>query len=314
MMALRLTDCSESPARIEDNVPQPRPRRGELLIRVCAAGVTSRELLWYPTTHYPTGEPRRRAIPSHEFSGVIAAVGDGVADVEAGQEVYGMIDWFADGAMAEFCVAEPASVAPKPVQLTHAEAASVPISALTAWQGLFDRAGLRAGERVLVHGGAGAVGLFAIQLARLHGAHVTATASAHNHAFLSALGAQRIIDYHAARFEKEVGEIDVVFDTVGGETLERSWAVLKSDGRLVTIAAASESASEERAKRAFFIVEPNRAQLIRLGDLLGTGQLRSFISDVLPLSRAAEAYSENAASKRRLGKLVVVMAPMQGGG
>jgi NADPH:quinone reductase-like Zn-dependent oxidoreductase len=175
MKIMRLSDGAAS-GLVEDDVAKPKPGRGEMLVRVYAAGVTSKELLWYPTTHDKSGELRSRAVPGHEFSGVIEAAGEDAEGFSAGQEVYGMNDWFSDGATAEYCVTRPASVAPKPAQLTHVEAASVPIGALTAWQGLFDRAKLQAGERVLVHGGAGAVGLFAIQLARLHGAHVTATA------------------------------------------------------------------------------------------------------------------------------------------
>jgi NADPH:quinone reductase-like Zn-dependent oxidoreductase len=143
-------------------------------------------------------------VPGHEFSGAIAAVGDDTTGFAIGQDVFGMNDWFSDGAMAEYCIGQP-SVAKKPRRLTHVEAASVPIAALTAWQGLLDRARLRAGERVLVHGGAGAVGVFAIQLARFHGAHVTATASSRNLAFVSQLGAERVIDYQAARLKRASG-------------------------------------------------------------------------------------------------------------
>src|SRR4030095_12701778 len=129
------------------------------------AGVIATELRWYPTTHTKTGGDRSSAIPGHEFSGVVAALGAGTGDWAVGDEIYGMNDWFAEGATAQFCLARPASVARKPERLSHAEAASVPISALTAWQGLLERARLRAGERVLIHGGAGSVGLFAVQLA-----------------------------------------------------------------------------------------------------------------------------------------------------
>ena len=268
MKTMRLSDSKQAPVLVEEDVPQPHPRRGELLIRVYAAGVTPTELLWYPTTHGKDGEKRSRAVPGHEFSGVIAAAGEDAAGFDLGQEVYGMNDWFSDGAMAEYCITQPASVAQKPPRLTHIEAASVPIGALTAWQGLFDRARLQAGERVLVHGGAGAVGIFAIQLARFYGAHVTATASARNLEFVSQLGAEQVIDYQAARFEENVREMDVVFDTVGGETLRRSWGVLKPGGRMITIAADSETTTDDRVKRAFFIVEPNHEQLTRIGDLL----------------------------------------------
>src|SRR5262249_17040013 len=143
----------------------------------------------YPTTHSNNGERRSRTVPGHGFSGVIVAMGEETVGFANGQEVYGMNDWFSDGALAEYCITQPTSVAPKPPRLTHVEAAAVPIGALTAWQALFDRARLQAEEHVLVHGGAGAVGVFAIQVARLRVAQVTATASPCNLAFVSQLGA-----------------------------------------------------------------------------------------------------------------------------
>jgi NADPH:quinone reductase-like Zn-dependent oxidoreductase len=162
----------------------------------------------------------------------------------------------------------------KPAKLSHPEAASIPIGALTAWQGLFDHAQLQSGERVLVHGGAGAVGVFAIQLAKLHGAHMTATASARNLDFVTSLGAGEVIDYEIARFEDSVKEVDVVFDTVGGDTLERSWGVLKPGGRLVTVVSTAADSTEARVKEAFFIVEPNQKQLSIIGELLEAGRIR----------------------------------------
>jgi NADPH:quinone reductase-like Zn-dependent oxidoreductase len=307
MKTMRLSDSAQPPVLVEETVPQPQPRRGELLVRVYAAGVTPTELLWYPTTHNKDGEKRSRAIPGHEFSGVIAAVGEETVGFALGQEVYGMNDWFADGAMAEYCLTQPTSVAPKPPRLTHVEAAAVPIGALTAWQGLFDRARLQAGERVLVHGGAGAVGIFAIQLARFRGAHVITTASARNHAFVSQLGAAQVIDYRAVHFEDTVRDMDVIFDTVGGETLQRSWAVLKPGGRMITIAADSETTTDDRVKQASFIVEPNREQLTQIGSLLEAGDLQPVVDAVLPLARASEAYTGDVRQRRGCGKLVVAV-------
>lgn len=191
MRIIRLAGSAQTPALIEDAAPEPRPGQGELLIRVCAAGVILAELSWYPTSHRKTGAPRTGAVPSHEFSGVVAAVGQDVGPLEIGHEVFGMNDWYSNGAMAEYCVAPYFALAPKPGCLTHVEAASVPISALTAWQGLFDRANLQPGERVLVHGGAGGVGVFAIQLAHLHGARVIATASERNRDFVSSFRRRR---------------------------------------------------------------------------------------------------------------------------
>jgi NADPH:quinone reductase-like Zn-dependent oxidoreductase len=192
--------------------------------------------------------------------------------------------------------------------LTHPEAASVPIGALTAWQGLFERAKLQAGERVLVHGGSGAVGIFAIQLARRNGARVITTASARNFEFLSQLGAEQVIDYRAERFEERVRDVDVVFDTVGGATLKRSWPVVKSGGRIVTIAADSERAEENRVKEAFFIVEPNRKQLSEIADLLEAGQLQAFVDCALPLAQASTAYCGQVKQRTGRGKLVIVVA------
>jgi NADPH:quinone reductase-like Zn-dependent oxidoreductase len=196
--------------------------------------------------------------------------------------------------------------------LTHIEAASVPIGALAAWQGLFDRARLQVGEQILVHGGAGAVGVFAIQLARSRGAHVTATASARNLAFVSQLGAAQVIDYRAVRFEDNVRGMDVVFDTVGSDTLQRSWAVLKPGGRMITIAADSEYTTDDRVKQAFFIVEPNHQQLTQIGSLLEAGDLQPVVDTVLPLTRASEAYTEEVRQRRGRGKLVVAVAAQEG--
>ena len=314
MKAMRLADSGATAVLVEENVPQPQPGRGELLIQVHAAGVTSKELLWYPTTHKKSGERRSRAVPGHEFSGVVAAVGKDTAGFDVGQEVYGLNDWFSDGATAEYCITEPSSIAQKPTGLTHVEAASVPIGALTAWQGLFDRARLQAGERVLVHGGAGAVGLFAIQLARVHGAHVVSTASARNLAFVSGLGAEQVFDYQAMRFDEKLSEIDVVFDTVGGETLQRSWGVLKPGGRMITIAAESEATADDRVKQAFFIVEPNHEQLTRIGKLLETRRLQTVVDAVLPLAQASVAYTGAVKERRGRGKLVIAVVAQESSG
>jgi NADPH:quinone reductase-like Zn-dependent oxidoreductase len=245
-------------------------------------------------------------VPGHEFSGVVAAVGEGVGCLEVGREVFGMNDWYSDGALAEYCTAPFFAVAPRPASLGYIEAASVPISALTAWQGLFCRARLQAGERVLIQGGAGAVGAFAIQLARLHGAHVIATASAKDADFVSSLGAERVIDYESSRFDECVRNVDVVFDTVGGETLERSWRVLSPQGRLVTIASTAEP-GDARTREAFFIVEPNQKQLYAVGELLETGRIRPFVGAVVPLGQASEVYKGEVVGKGR-GKLVVAVA------
>jgi NADPH:quinone reductase-like Zn-dependent oxidoreductase len=246
-------------------------------------------------------------VPGHEFSGVITAIGKDVHDFEIGDEIYGMNDWFADGATAEFCITLPQNIALKPASLNHEAAASVPIGALTSWQGLIDRAKLAPGERVLIHGGAGAVGLYAVQLAHLHGARVITTVSAQDVDFVKELGADEVIDYKVSRFEKEVRDVDVVLDAVGGDTLERSWCVLKPGGRMIPIAADSEYAADQRVKDAFFIVEPNQQQLVEIAKQLDAGQLRAFVKTTVPLNEAPAAYSGAVKDKSRYGKIVITV-------
>jgi len=273
------------------DVPRPSPGKDEVLIRVHATAVTPTEFQWAPTFRAQNGEPRRfPIILSHEFSGVVEEVGSAVKGPQVGTAVYGMNDWYANGAQADYCVAPATAVAPKP-QLDHPRAAVVPISALTAWQGLFERGRLEAGERVLIHGGAGAVGVFAVQLAHWRSAQVIATASKHNLDFVRSLGSDEVVDYQTTPFEKVARDIDVVFDAVGGETLDRSWNVLKSTGRLVTIAAQSEAMNDPRVREAFFIVEPNQGQLTEIGRLLDAGKLRAFVEAVFGLNQAREAYA-----------------------
>jgi NADPH:quinone reductase-like Zn-dependent oxidoreductase len=305
MKTLRFNDSSQAPALIHGTMDTPHPKSGELLIRVHAAGVTPTELLWYPTTHTKSGEKRTGAIPGHEFSGVVAALGEGVTGVSAGDEIFGMNDWFAEGATADYCLTRPESVAPKPVSLTHVEAATLPISALTAWQGLFARAQLQQGERVLIHGGAGAVGLFAIQLAHKIGAYVITTASSEHFDFVQRLGAQQVIDYRTESFQKTVKDLDVIFDTVGGSTLRGSWDLLKPGGRAVTIAATSEGTKDERIEKAFFTVEPDRNQLIEIAKLIETRDLQLFVAAVIPFDQASAAYTGKLRQTRGRGKLVL---------
>ncbi|MGB8442539.1 MAG: NADP-dependent oxidoreductase [Candidatus Acidiferrales bacterium] len=303
-----MNDEKKGPLLLASALPQPQPEAGELLICVYAAGVTPTELLWSPTTRTKQGEQRTRAVPAHEFSGVIAAVGKGAGGFNVGDEIYGMNDWFADGAAAEYCLTQPQNIARKPRTLTHELAATVPIGALTAWQGLFNRAKMQSGERVLIHGAAGTVGLFSVQLAHLHGAYVIATASVRNAEFVKQLGADEIIDYKTSRFEDQVQNVDIVFDAVGGDTLARSWAVLKRGGRMVTIAADSEATADQRVKDAFFIVEPNQQQLIEIARLLDAGTLKAFVSAVVPLEDAAMAYSGALPDNRGQGKVVLAVS------
>ena len=308
MKAMQVNNTDQGPILNPAELPKPDRVADEVLVHVHAVGVTPTELLWYPTTHTKSGTPRAGAVPGHEFSGVVAAIGQDVRDFKVGDEVYGMNDWFAEGATAEFCITLPQNVALKPATLSHEAAASAPIAALTAWQGLIDRAKLEAGERVLIHGGAGAVGLYAVQLAHIFGARVITTVSGRDIDLVKRLGADEAIDYEASRFEIEVKDVDVVFDAVGGETLERSWGVLKPDGRMITIAAGSEGATDQRVKDAFFIVEPNQKQLVEVAKQLDAGRLRAFVKTTVPLNEAPAAYSGRVTSKNRYGKIVIAVS------
>jgi NADPH:quinone reductase-like Zn-dependent oxidoreductase len=264
-----------------------------VLIQVHAAAVTPTEFAWYPTFHTPEGNARPfPIILGHEFSGVVAAIGDSNRDVRVGDSVYGLNDWFMDGAQAEYCLTAAASVAPKPAAIDHTQAAVVPISALTAWQALVDRAQLSEGQRILIHGGAGGVGSVAVQLAQYKKAHVIVTASAANMDFMKGLGADEVIDYRTTPFETVVRDVDVVLDTVGGETRDRSWGVLRKGGQLITIAADAEGVNQQRVRDAFFIVEPKREQLIEIGRLIDSGVIRPIVGAVFSMDEVRRSYAD----------------------
>lgn len=305
MKVMRLAEI-QPPLLLLGESPEPRLTEGEVLVQVHAAGITPTELSWYPTSHTRDGKKRVGAVPSHEFSGVIAAVADGVTGFALGDEIYGMNDWFDDGALSERCVTRPSWIAPKPRTVDHAHAAAAPIGALTAWQALFDRAKLAAGERVLVHGGAGCVGSFAIQLARWREAHVITTVSARNVDLVARLGADETIVYRATPFEQHAGEVDVVLDTVGGETLERSWKLLSKNGRMVTVASEGESATDERIRNAFFIMEPRGDQLGEIATLIDGGQLQPVVDRIVPMSAAIEVY-QGTIERSGAGKTVATV-------
>jgi NADPH:quinone reductase-like Zn-dependent oxidoreductase len=273
------------------DISAPKPGAGEVLVKVYSTAVMPTELQWQPTFNQPDGQARPFPIVlSHEFSGVIASLGPDVTGLNVGDEVYGLNDWYTNGAQAEFCVVSAGAVAHKPKSLNFAEAAVVPISALTAWQALIERGQLERSQRVLIHGGAGGVGTFAVQLARWRGAKVIATASADNLDFVRALGADQVIDYRKTRFEDVICDVDMVLDGVGGETLQRSWSVLKPGGKMTTIVGGGESA-DQRTRDAFFIVRADGSQLARLGGMIDAGQLRVFLEAVYPLDAARDAYA-----------------------
>jgi NADPH:quinone reductase-like Zn-dependent oxidoreductase len=305
MKAIRLHAQGGPEALVYEDAPEPRPQAGEVLIRVQATAITLTEFDWDPTWRTVSGAARSfPIILGHEFSGTIAAVGPGIAESFLCEAVYGINDWFGNGAQAEYCLAKPEEIAPKPRSLSHVEAAVVPISGLTAWQGLLERAQLKAGQSVLIHGAAGGVGVFDTQLAHWRGARVMATASAADLDFVRNLGAAEVIDYHAQRFEDVVREVDVVFDCVGGETLRRSWQVLKPGGKLVSISHLTEHAANQRDRDTFFIVQAYSWQLKEMGRLFDTGKIRPIVAALFPLAQARQAY-ERAGKGHLQGKVVL---------
>ena len=281
--------------RVED-LPTPEPGEGEVLVRVSAASVNPVDYK-IRSGSYPKAGPDQLPIAlGRDVCGTVERLGPGVASLEPGDVVYAMLPQ-GRGGYAEY-VALPAEIcARKPETIDAIAAASVPLAALTAWQGLFDHGGLKDGQHVLIHGASGGVGHFAVQLAVAKGARVTATARGEDRVFLEGLGAERVVDYKSERFEDVVRNVNVVFDLVAGETQDRSWAVLKEGGAMVsTLAAPSkEKAADRHAHAAHFMAHPDGGQLAEVARLIDEGKVRPAVEKVYPLEGAAEAerYLEN---------------------
>jgi NADPH:quinone reductase-like Zn-dependent oxidoreductase len=298
MRAIRLYAPGDPARLVDEQLPTPRPAAGEALVRVHAAAITRGELDW-------AGD-RLPAIPSFEFSGVVAALAPGVDDRTVGEPVYALGGFDRDGAAADYTTIPARFLAPKPRTLGHVQSAAIPLAALSAWQGLFDHGRLAEGQRVLVHGAAGGVGSLAVQLARWRGAHVIATASTRNVETARRLGADQVIDDTSTRFEDVVEQVDLVLDTVGGDRLERSPAVVRQGGRLVSVATdpPRERAAEHEVSAVYFVVEPNRQQLVELARLVDRGDLRPLVGEVFALADARKAF-QRSLGDHRAGKIVL---------
>jgi NADPH:quinone reductase-like Zn-dependent oxidoreductase len=302
MKALRMHERGGPEKLIYEDIPKPVPSGDEALVRVKACGVTPTELSWSSTEHLPV-------VLGHEVSGVVEALGRDVTDVKVGDAVYALTDFWRDGGAAEYIVVRGGDLAPKPNSLDYVQAAAVPLSALTAWQALFDHGGLTKGQAVLIHGAAGGVGSFAVQLARWQGARVIATASARNSNFLHGLGAEEVIDYATEQFDNKVHDVDMVLDLIGGDPLERSWGVLRRGGVLVTTVApvSPEKATAHAVRGIFFIVKPSRPDLVEIARLIDEDRVRVNIEAVFPIERAHEAF-ERGLSRHVRGKFVLNVA------
>jgi NADPH:quinone reductase-like Zn-dependent oxidoreductase len=306
MKAVRLHGYGGPEVLRYEEAPRPEPAPDEVLVRVHAAGVNPvdwkiREGYMKALLNYPMP-----LILGWDFSGVVESVGRGVTEWKKGDEVYACPNMRRDGAYAEYIAVKAPEIARKPKSLDDVHAAAIPLTGLTAWQVLFDAALLTAGQTVLIHAAAGGVGIFAVQLAKWKGARVIGTASSRNHAFLKELGADEVIDYQTTRFEEVVHDVDVVLDTMGGETRARSWRVLKKGGILISIVGtpSAEEAAKHGVRAGSVFVQPSGAQLRELAHLAEFGKLRAVIDAVLPLKDAARAHEMNQTLHTR-GKIVL---------
>jgi NADPH:quinone reductase-like Zn-dependent oxidoreductase len=288
-----------------EEVARPRPERGQVLIRIKAAGVGPWDA-WVRAGKSALPQPLPLTLGS-DLSGVVEDVGAGVTGLKPNDEIFGATNSQFTGAYAEYAVAEAAMIAPKPARLTYIEAASVPVVATTAWQMLFDHARVDRTTNVLVHGAAGSVGGYAVQLAGQVGARVTGTAHAANFDYVGQLGANEVIDVKAHRFEESIKDVDVVIDTVGGDTLDRSFQVLKRGGILVSSVAKSDEtkAAYYGVRTAFFLVNVTSAVLKKLAELFDTGKLKTNVGEVLPLAGARIAHEMLAGRPHKHGKIVL---------
>jgi NADPH:quinone reductase-like Zn-dependent oxidoreductase len=309
MKAIRVHEYGGPEVLRYEEAPRPEPGPGEVLVRIRAAGVNPvdwkvreghrREALAY----------RMPFVPGWDVSGVVEATGPNVTLLAKGDEVYGYPSVVRNGAYAEYAVVPEAELALKPRSIDHVLAASVPIAALTAWQGLFDAGGLRTDQKVLIHGGAGGVGSFAVQLARWKGAFIVATASGRNQEFLRNLGADLTIDYEKTRFDRLVCDADVVFDTIGGETLQRSWKVLKKGGVLVSTVEepSAEKAAAHGVRAVLVSTQADTTQLAEIAKLVDAGMVRPIVEAVFPLNEARRAQELSQTGHAR-GKIVLEVA------
>jgi len=289
------------------DLPYPHAAENDVIVRVHAAGFTPGELDWPATWTDRAGRDRTPSVPGHEVSGVVVGLGYGTTGLTVGQRVFGLTDWARDGSLAEYTAVEARNLAPLAADIDHTVAAALPISGLTAWQALFDHAHLTTGQTVLIHGAAGGVGTIAIQLAREVGAHVIGTGRADDRDLALSLGARAFVDLDADDL-RDVGEVDVVLDVIGGEILRRSTELVRPGGTLVTIATPP-TVQPKGGRAIFFVVEPDRVRLADLADRVRAGRLKPIVSAVRPLSEAASAFVRQ---RRTPGKTIIQVTQEQG--
>jgi NADPH:quinone reductase-like Zn-dependent oxidoreductase len=306
MKAVRIHTHGGLETLVYEDAPRPTPLTNEVLIRVRAASVNPVD--WKIRDGYGK-EMFNHQMPlilGWDVAGTIEAIGPEVEKFKLGDPVYGYTSLLRDGAYAEFAIAKQEEIALKPASLDFIQAAAVPVGALTAWQALFDTAKLQENQKVLIHAASGGVGSMAVQLAKAKGAYVIGTASARNADFVRELGVDEFIDYQSTQFETVVRDVDVVFDTIGDDTQERSFGVLRTGGFLVSIVTlpSQETATEYGVQSTMLGVQPHGTQLSEITELIDSGKLKPFVETVLPLSDARQAH-EMSQSGRTRGKIVL---------
>jgi NADPH:quinone reductase-like Zn-dependent oxidoreductase len=304
MQAITVRDPHAGVAGISlEDLPHPTAADNDVIVQVHAAGFIRTELEWTRTWTDRAGRDRTPSVLGHEVSGVVVELGYGTTGLTIGQRVFGLTDWARDGSLAEYAAVEARNLAPLPADVDHVGAAAVSLSGLTAWQALFDHAGLTTGQTVLIHGAAGGVGSIAVQLAHEAGAVVIGTGRAADRETALGLGAHAFLDLAADKLE-DAGEVDVVFDVIGGEILERSAAVVRAGGTLVTITDIPKVQPKD-GRAIFFVVEPDRSRLAELAQRLRDGRLKPIVGAVLALAEVPAAF---APDRRSPGKTIVRIA------
>jgi NADPH:quinone reductase-like Zn-dependent oxidoreductase len=306
MKAARIRQFGPPNVIAHDDVPQPEPGNGQLLVRVKAAGVGNWDAL------IREGKVQLQPLPlilGSELSGIVEAIGADAWGLKAGDEVYGATNEQFSGAYAEYALASAQMIARKPRVLNFIEAASAPVVTVTAWQMLFEYAHVTTGQTVLIHGAAGNVGAYAVQLAKQAGLHVVATAASANLDYVRGLGAERVIDYKSERFEESLTGVDVVLDTVGGDTQQRSLRVLRPGGILVSVVSPIPETLKKQynVRAAYFYVAVTTARLDRIAEFFDSGQLATDVGTVLPLEEARVAHEMLAGAPHKRGKIVLSM-------
>jgi NADPH:quinone reductase-like Zn-dependent oxidoreductase len=303
MQAARIHRFGGPEVIVIEDVPRPLPGAGELLVRVAAAGVGPWDALIREGKSKVSPPPPLTL--GSDLSGVVEAVGPGVNQFKKGDEVYGVTNPQFCGANAEYAIASATMIAPKPQRLSHLEAASIPVVAVTAWQMLFEYARPEAGQKVMILGAAGNVGAYAVQLAANAGLHVVAIVGSKDIDYVRTLGAETVVDYRVGKFEDAARSVDVVIDTVGGETRERSIGVLRPGGILVSVVSTSPMPERSDLRSVFFYVEVTTARLSGISKLLESGKLIPQVGTVLPLREVRTAHRMLAGAPHRRGKIML---------